>query len=308
MFIADIHGNELIVRKAIGAVKEYKVDYLVIGGDLTGKMIVPVIKDEDGYHATFKGNTFKASNEEELEKVFQELRFRAAYPVVLTREEVEELKEDQAKVEELFKEVTVKEIEHLVKLLEGYSKDHDIVLTPGNDDIFEIDDVIKSSGKIVFPLEKVVEFPLGYQMISMDYTTPTPWNTPRECSEKDLWKKLKREADRIMVEWKKVICNFHEPPYGTSIDQAPKLDENLQPIYKLGELETEHVGSKSVLKFMEEYQPLLGLHGHIHEAPGYDKVGTTLVFNPGSEYQYGELKGIIFDFDREGIKNWFKIG
>jgi Icc-related predicted phosphoesterase len=279
-----------------------------MGGDLTGKMIVPVIKEGDKYYANFKGNRFKASDEKELEQVFKELRFRAAYPVVLTRDEVEEIRSDQSKVEELFKEVTVKEIEHLVSLLEVFSKDHDIILTPGNDDIFDIDDVIRRSDKIIYPLKRVVEFPLGYEMISMDYTTPTPWNTPRECSEKELWKKLKKEADRIDTGWKKVICNFHEPPYGTSIDLAPKLDENLQPVYKLGELETEHVGSKSVLKFMKEYKPLLGLHGHIHEAPGYDKIGDTMIFNPGSEYQYGELKALIFDLDREGVKNWFKIG
>jgi len=308
MYVADAHGNELILRKAVGACREHKVDVLIIGGDLTGKVIVPIIDKGDRYEASFRGNKFIAKSKDDLERVMNEIRYRAAYPVVLTQGEVQEIKEDPAKLDKLFKDVTIEETKHLIGVLEEIVGDIITIMTPGNDDIFEIDDVLKQSNKIIYPLERVVELPLGYQVISMDYTTETPWNTPREVSDSKLWKKLEKEAKRVSVPWNKVICNFHEPPYGTTIDLAPKLDENLQPIYKLGELETQHVGSRSVYKFMEKYQPLLGLHGHIHESPGYDRIKKTLVFNPGSEYQYGELKALIIDLDRDGISNWFKIG
>ncbi len=308
VYIADAHGNELIIRKAVSACREYKADVLIIGGDLTGKVIVPIIDKGDRYEASYKGNKFVANSRDDLERVKTEIRYRAAYPVVLTEDEVQEIKEDPQKLDSLFKDVTIEETKHIVSVLDNIVDDIITIMTPGNDDIFEIDEVLKSSERIIYPLERVVELPLGYQMISMDYTTETPWNTPREVSDRKLWKKLEKEAKRVSVSWDKVICNFHEPPYGTTIDLAPKLDENLQPIYKLGELETEHVGSKSIYKFMEKYQPVLGLHGHIHESPGYDKIGRTMIFNPGSEYQYGELKAIILDLDRDGLSNWFRIG
>lgn len=308
MYVADAHGNELIIRKAISACREHGVDVLIIGGDLTGKVMVPIIDKGDKYEASFRGNKFIAKSKEDLVRVMNEIRYRAAYPVVLTEDEVQEIKEDRAKLDKLFKDVTIEEIKHLIGVLEEIVGDIITIMTPGNDDIFEIDDILKRSNNIIYPLERVIELPLGYQVISMDYTTETPWNTPREVNDSKLWKKLEKEAKRVSAPWNKVICNFHEPPYGTTIDLAPKLDENLQPIYKLGELETQHVGSKSVLKFIEKYQPLLGLHGHIHESPGYDRIKNTLVFNPGSEYQYGELKALIIDLDRDGISNWFKIG
>lgn len=308
MYIADAHGNELILRKAVGACREHQVDVLLIGGDLTGKVIVPIIDKGDKYEVSFRGNKFTARNRDELKKVMNEIRYRAAYPVVMSQNKVEEVKEDPSKLDTLFKEVTIAETEHIITVLEEVVGDMTTIMTPGNDDIFEIDNVIRKSDKIIFPLGRTIDLPLGYQIISMDYTTETPWNTPREVDESKLWKMLEKEAKKVSVSWNKVICNFHEPPYGTTLDLAPKLDENLQPIYKLGELETQHVGSKSVYKFISKYQPLLGLHGHIHESPGYDKINKTLVFNPGSEYQYGELKALIIDLDREGITNWFKIG
>jgi Icc-related predicted phosphoesterase len=308
-FTADIHNSELIFRKILSIPSLYNPDVMIISGDLTGKAIVPIIKKEDGsYICTFQGEKHVMKNEKEVKEFETKLLNKGIYPHICSKEEVVELQNDQAKLDALFKKLTVKRIEYWVRELEEKVPENVMVLMmPGNDDIWEIDEIISSSKRVINPLKKVVNMEYGYQIISLDYVNPTPWNTPREADENEIMKMLEKYLEKI-ENTGKVICNFHCPPYNTNIDLAPKLDKKLRPVYKFGELELQHVGSKSIRKFMEKYSPLLGLHGHIHEAEGYDKVGRTLVINPGSQYSAGMLKGIIVDLDRNGIIRWFKIG
>jgi len=308
-FTADIHNSELVFRKILSIPSLYNPDVMIISGDLTGKAIVPIIKKEDGsYICTFQGEKHVMKNEKEVKEFETKLLNKGIYPHICSKEEVVELQNDQAKLDALFKKLTVKRIEYWVRELEEKVPENVMVLMmPGNDDIWEIDEIISSSKRVINPLKKVVNMEYGYQIISLDYVNPTPWNTPREADENEIMKMLEKYLEKI-ENTGKVICNFHCPPDNTNIDLAPKLDKKLRPVYKFGELELQHVGSKSIRKFMEKYSPLLGLHGHIHEAEGYDKVGRTLVINPGSQYSAGMLKGIIVDLDRNGIIRWFKIG
>jgi Icc-related predicted phosphoesterase len=308
-FTADIHNSELVFRKILSISSLYNPDVMIISGDLTGKAIVPIIKKEDGsYICTFQGEKHVMKNEKEVKEFETKLLNKGIYLHICSKEEVVELQNDQAKLDALFKKLTVKRIEYWVRELEEKVPENVMVLMmPGNDDIWEIDEIISSSKRVINPLKKVVNMEYGYQIISLDYVNPTPWNTPREADENEIMKMLEKYIEKI-ENTGKVICNFHCPPYNTNIDLAPKLDKKLRPVYKFGELELQHVGSKSIRKFMEKYSPLLGLHGHIHEAEGYDKVGRTLVINPGSQYSAGMLKGIIVDLDRNGIVRWFKIG
>lgn len=308
-FTADIHNSELVFRKILSIPSLYNPDVMIISGDLTGKAIVPIIKKEDGSSiCTFQGEKHVMKNEKEVKEFETKLLNKGIYPYICSKEEVTELQNDQAKLDALFKKLTVERIEYWVRELEEKVPENVMVLMmPGNDDIWEIDEIISSSKRVINPLKKVVNMEYGYQIISLDYVNPTPWNTLREADENEIMKMLEKYLEKI-ENTGKVICNFHCPPYNTNIDLAPKLDKKLRPVYKFGELELQHVGSKSIRKFMEKYSPLLGLHGHIHEAEGYDKVGRTLVINPGSQYSAGMLKGIIVDLDRNGIIRWFKIG
>jgi len=308
-FTADIHNSELVFRKILSIPSLYNPDVMIISGDLTGKAIVPIIKKEDGsYICTFQGEKHVMKNEKEVKEFETKLLNKGIYSHICSKEEVTELQNDQAKLDALFKKLTVERIEYWVRELEEKVPENVMVLMmPGNDDIWEIDEIISSSKRVINPLKKVVNMEYGYQIISLDYVNPTPWNTPREADENEIMKMLEKYLEKI-ENTGKVICNFHCPPDNTNIDLAPKLDKKLRPVYKFGELELQHVGSKSIRKFMEKYSPLLGLHGHIHEAEGYDKVGRTLVINPGSQYSAGMLKGIIVDLDRNGIIRWFKIG
>ncbi len=62
----------------------------------------------------------------------------------------------------------------------------------------------------------------------------------------------------------------------------------------------ERFGSKAVRETIKKYQPEVGLHGHIHESRGAQKIGRTMCLNPGSDYSADLLRGAIVDFDANG--------
>lgn len=310
MYVADIHGSETVWRKWISAQLMYEVDVSILAGDLSGKVIVPIIKENNGtYTCRHEGRVEKASHENELEEIKGRLQARGIYPYVSTQEEVQQLKSTPEKLEEFFTQVITDNLDRILAVIEEkVPPEKTIIVTPGNDDVLGVDAVIDKHKRIINPLGKLVKLPMGYEMISMEYSNRTPWNTPRECSEEELWKRLEALVPLVSGNWRKIVCNFHAPPYGGRLDLAPKLDKNLRPVHNLGVPEYANVGSKSVRRFLEKYQPLMSLHGHIHEASGTDQVGKTTAFNPGSEYTTGVFRGVLVELDEHGIANWFKIG
>lgn len=308
-FSADVHGSELVWRRWLTVPRHFKADIIILAGDLTGKSIIPIVAKEDGTCSCRAfGRLHNAEDEKGLNKIKEDLRRHGSYPYVCSLKEVEELQKNPRRVEELFEKLMVEGVERWIKMLdEKIPKETKAIVMPGNDDIFEIDGVINKSERVINPLGKVISLCFDYELISLDYCNPTPWDSPRECSEDELWKKLKKLAGMVEGNWDKVVCNFHCPPYGTRLDIALKL-KNLRPVYTRGEPEREHVGSKSIQRFMKEYQPLIGLHGHIHECPAYDHIGKTVVLNPGSEYDAGILRGFIVEFTKDGIDKWYKVG
>lgn len=309
-FSTDVHGSEIVWRKWLSIPKLYKVDIMILSGDLTGKAIVPIVKQKDGtYSCKLFGEKKIIRDEGTLREVEEAAKNSGHYPVTLTPEEVKELRGDPKKLNTLFLKVIKERMEGWLELLEEKLPSNvEAVVMPGNDDEFVIDPVIKQHERVIYPLERCIPIFSEFEMISLDYTNPTPWNTPRECSEKDLEKRLRKISNLVTTGWKKVICNFHCPPYGANIDLAPKLDKQLRPVSSfISPTIREHVGSKAIYRFIEGKQPLLGLHGHIHESSGFDYIKSTQVFNPGSEYSEGVLSGFIFEFTEEGIKKWWKV-
>jgi Icc-related predicted phosphoesterase len=101
------------------------------------------------------------------------------------------------------------------------------------------------------------------------------------------------------------IFNLHCPPFDTPLDEAPELDKTLKPVVRTGgEVSMIHVGSTTVRQLIEKRSPLLGLHGHIHEARGFIKIGRTLCINPGSEYGEGLLRGALLNIDKKGVMSY----
>ena len=292
----DFHGNESVWRKALRTGTYYKADVVMVCGDLTGKAIVPIVRRKtDEWFWSARGRGGKLHSKKEVERAKNEIRNMGYYPYETTPEEVEDLKSHPEKVNALFIKLMRETLQRWIRMAEEIVPENvKIIVNPGNDDVFEIDDIIEKSERVIYPLGRVVQLDDTYPLISCEWVNPTPWKTPRECSEKELMKKLEKEFNRV-DSYENLICNFHAPPYDTPIDLAPKLDKQLRVVMRGGAPVMEHVGSKAVREAIERYQPFICLHGHIHESAGYVRIGRTLCVNPGSEYTQGILRGYVID-------------
>jgi len=303
LFATDLHGSDLCFRKLINAVKIYKADVLIIGGDITGKAIVPVIEEKGIYTASFFDSTHTAKNKDELEKLIKYIKDVGFYPYQLTKEEFENIKDDHEKQMEIFKHLMMERLKEWIKTLEDHfaKTNVKVFIMPGNDDYYFIDEILNSSDYVVNSDKKVVQIDDYHEMITIGESNITPWKCPRDVTEEELSKIIEQLVSQVS-NIDKSIFNIHVPPYGTKIDLCPKLDEQLRIVHKAGQIIMDHAGSKAVYDAIKKYQPLLGLHGHIHEAKGFDKIGKTLILNPGSEYAEGILHVAIINVDKDKVK------
>lgn len=309
-FSTDAHGSTAIWKKWVRVPEFHKADMLLLCGDLTGKALIPLVKQSDGTYKThYFGRGWQLKSEEEVVEMEARLADCGVYPFRTTPEEITEMQSDPKLVDKMMNDSMAKRIDEWLAFLVSKvdTKKVQVMAMPGNDDEFLIDKVIKSykDRGVIWCLDGVVEIG-GFETISMEYVNPTPWNTPREANEKDLKKKI----DDLVKKLKnpsKAIFNFHCPPYNTRLDLAPKLDKTLRPVTAAGEVEMIHVGSKAIREAEEQYQPMMGLHGHIHESYASDKLGNTSVVNPGSEYGEGILRGYIIEFTKEGVDRFWKV-
>ena len=299
-FTTDIHGSERCFKKFVNAGKFYNAQVLILGGDITGKGLVPIVKlPNDNYRANYQGRD-EVVSKSELPKLEEEIRFNGFYPYVTTEEELEVLENNPERRKEVFRSVIKHTLEDWVLLATERLKPLGIkiYISPGNDDDPVVDEALMVSSYVVNPDMKVVDIVDGAEMLSYGYSNPTPWNSPREKSEEQIYAELKELASKMDYN-KFTIFNIHVPPHNTPLDIAPKLDSTLKPVVESGSVATENVGSKSVRKIIEEFQPDLGLHGHVHESAGSTKIGKTVSLNPGSEYSDGILRGVLINLDEK---------
>ncbi len=300
-FVTDIHGSNTCFRKYLNALKIYDVDVGILLGDLTGKLLIPIVeKAGGGWHTTLMGQYTEVPDKEELEKLKKTIELMGYYWVHQTPAEFKEFKENPKKVDTLFKELMVSRLKEWVALADErlVNTPYKVYMAPGNDDHFEVDKIIEDSQAIVNCNNKNVM--LGeHEMITFAWTNPTPWNTPREKPDEELEPMLE-ELVSTVKEKSTAIFNFHAPPYGFALDLAPELTKDLVQAAD----RKIHVGSHAVTKMIEKYQPLLGLHGHIHESRGVQKIRKTTIFNPGSEYSEGILKGVMIVLEKGKVKDY----
>jgi uncharacterized protein len=303
-FATDIHGSDICWKKFINAGKFYEADVLVLGGDMTGKAIVPIVRlDEYSHRASLLEQPFELHTEEELQDFEKRVRSRGYYPYRTTPEEIDELDQDPEKVDDVFRAEVFKTLEQWVDFAEAKLKDSDIrcYVCPGNDDMSFVDEVIRSSSCIQLAEGEVIDLDRHHQMISSGWSNITPWHTYREESEDALSERYAAMIARL-DEPRLSIFNIHVPPFGSLLDDAPELDENLRPKYAGNAVHP--VGSRSLRQAIEKHQPLLGLHGHIHESRGATRIGHTLCINPGSMYEQGSLLGALIQLGRNKIDNY----
>jgi len=304
-FITDVHASDRCFRKFLNAAKVYKVDALILGGDITGKVMVPIVDKGDGSYSLDLFGEARVVRKEKLEETEKALLNAGQYYFVTTSKELEELRADKGKSDAIFNECILSLIRSWLVLAEERLKGTNVkcYISPGNDDKLEVDGVLKDSGHVINPENRLVELDGGYEMITLGVSNPTPWNSPREVSEEKFGEMIEALASQIKRPQNSVF-SLHVPPYNTELDKAPAVTDDFRYVREGLGVKVIHIGSTAVRNSLEKYQPLLGLHGHVHEAKGFVKVGRTLCLNPGSEYSDGILRGALVNLDGGRVKEF----
>jgi Icc-related predicted phosphoesterase len=309
-FVSDVHGSEKCFRKFVNAAKFYATDTLILGGDITGKVLVPITEQPDGRYRLLLFGDEVVAKKGNLPEYEREIADAGQYSFVASAAEMSELEHDKAKVDSIFLEKMKERLRGWLELAESRLKGTEVLcyISPGNDDKFEIDSVLKDLGHIVNPENRVVEVASEFEMITLGYANPTPWKSPRELPEEKLGAMIEALASGLK-EPSKAIFNLHVPPYGTEIDKAPAVSEDFNYVKSgLGAGQIIPAGSTAVRESIEKHQPMLGLHGHIHESRGFVNIGRTLCINPGSEYSGGILRGALVNLEGGKVKEFLLMG
>lgn len=310
-FATDLHGSDRCFRKFVNAAKHYEVDHIIIGGDLTGKVVFPIERLSSGYAADYGDRHYVDMSEDECRELKKLIRDRGSYYVVGTRDELRELA-DSAASEEVFRRVARESVAEWVRLAEERLRGAGIrcFITPGNDDHPEIDDVLKDSDVVEYVEGQVIALDDTYQMVTTGYANETPWHSPRELSEGDLAARIDDMFAKASPDLR-TLAVLHVPPYNSTLDQAPAVEVvNGEIRVKMsgGSPMMVGAGSTAVRGAIERYQPLLSLHGHIHESRAAERIGKTLCINPGSEYSSGILTSVIVSLSGDEAKYQFVNG
>ncbi len=311
-FTTDVHGSTVVFKKFINSAKFYEAQVIILGGDMVGKMIVPLVEQANhGYHANYLGKVYELASEEEAQHLEQTLENSGLYPVRVSPEEVKAFGEDKSLVEKRFGELASSRVSTWLQIADERLRGTGIkcFVQPGNDDPYEIDSAFGQSECVTNVDQTLVMLDEDHEMISIGAANQTPWNCPRDLPEEELTRRIEAVAGKLKNP-SMAVFNLHVPPFDTNLDVAPELDANLTPKLSLsGGFKMAPVGSKAVRAAIEKYQPLLGLHGHIHESRSAQKIGKTMCINPGSEYGEGVLRGVVIELSKNKLESYtFTMG
>jgi len=299
-YACDIHGSEPTYRKFLNAAKFYEVDALVFGGDLMGKLLIPIVREADGtYRARLQGQNHHIRGDEEMERFKRTLQTLGFYWQEMDPDEYRTYEGQQDRIDTLFDVLAKERLADWVALAEERLEGSGVraYLCGGNDDTDEVLTALDEAprDRVVNAENRVVPIDDEHVLVTVGYSTPTPWQTPREKTEPEIAEVIEKVVAEV-PDPSRAVFNFHCPPLDSSLDTCLKLDasvwpptpviENRQPVYY-------GAGSQAVTDALRRYQPTMGLHGHIHESRGMNRYGRTPAFNPGSEYGEGVLRGLI---------------
>lgn len=300
-YAADLHGSEKCFGKFLNAASYYDVGLLILGGDLTGKALVPVVRREDGgYEARFLGRTAVAHDEAELREIEKQVRLNGFYPYRCDLDELRDLQDDEALRKTKFEDVMRRDVSRWLEMADERLRETSVrcLAMPGNDDGDFVGEVLAQAQRIENCDERVIDVE-GFQVLSLGYSNPTPWHTPRELPEEEIRARIARLAGKLDP-GRPAIFNLHAPPYDSGLDSAPEIGEDLRLVGGAA-ARTVPVGSRAVRQAVEEFQPMLSLHGHIHESRGAARINGSVCLNPGSEYNVGILRGVIVGVGRQRV-------
>jgi len=303
-FATDIHASDLVFRKFLNAGNYYHADALIYGGDITGKALVFIERGSEGkYQADFLG-THHVVTEAELTGLTQKIMDRGYYYTVMDRDQIESCMSSKPEMQKVMTEEMVKRLNRWLEIGRGLyaNSAKKVYLLLGNDDPRDVLDAIRraSNENLVDINEKTFVVDGGIEGIGVPFSNITPWKLPGDLPEDELQRRIEVLASQVN-DVEHSIFMIHVPPIDTAIDEAPMLQDLKLKVDVTG-IQMTHVGSTAVRAVIEKYQPMISLHGHIHESRGVAKIGRTLCINPGSEYEQGVLRGAIINIDEKSKK------
>ncbi len=193
-YAADIHGSDTCWRKFLKAGDFYGVDVIILGGDLTGKAMVAVVRGPGGtWRAQFLGRVAEARESDELRALEAQIRFNGFYPYRCEPEELARLDTDPAARQSRFEEVMRDDVQRWMDLAAERLRGSPVtcLVMPGNDDGDYVADVVAQSAPAGNAEERLTEVK-GVQFLSLGYSNITPWHTDRELGEDQLSEKIER--------------------------------------------------------------------------------------------------------------------
>jgi Icc-related predicted phosphoesterase len=301
-FASDLHGSEKCFRKFLNGATAYGADVLILGGDIGGKALQPIVNAGDEYVTTFRGTEHRAVTDEELRALE---RMIADYGYYGYRAEPGEMeaRQQEGSLEALFTDLMKRRLEEWVALADERLRPREIPVfwMLGNDDPPELAEILDRAPWGENAEGKVLQIE-DHELVSYGYSNRTPWDSYRELDEDELGPRLEEMTSRLQRP-EGAIFNLHVPPYDSGLDQAPQLNADLRVQQSLGQVKFGPVGSTAVRRAIEQAGPLLSLHGHVHESAGFSKIGRTLAVNPGSDYGTGALNGAIIRLERDKVKS-----
>ena len=308
---SDFHAAEKAWRKFLNAIKlnVYKADIALVAGDFTGKAIVPIVETDGAYEAELFGVHRRAGSAEDLATLERDIADVGYYSTVMSAAEADRLSTDPEARDELLHGLMNDRMEKWLALATERLASGGVPLfvIPGNDDDFGIDPILDRDD--FFPQNadgQVLDMPGGLQLLAYGWSNHTPWDTPREVSEDELYERLDALAAQVR-DPRRAVFMIHVPPHDSGLDTAPILNENLRPTVSAGDVLRGPVGSTAVRRVIEKYQPLLSVHGHIHESGGERRIGQTVALNPGSEANHGILRGYLVDIGPKGVERTLRV-
>lgn len=308
VYTSDLHGSNLAFRKLLNTALTYKTHAVIVGGDVTGKAMVPILHRGGVYESHLFGVKEVARSASELEALKIRIANVGFYPLVVEPDEAKELEADVKRREEVFLRLMLNRVAEWLELAERHLRPRGVqfYFMPGNDDVYEIDSVIATSDYVRNPDGQRFWLDDDHEIVGVGAANMTPWMCPRDLEEDALRERLE-QVMHLLENPSKAVCVFHCPPYDSQLDLAPELDHQMRIVAHGGQILLKPVGSKAVREIIERYQPLLSLHGHIHESPGFRKIGRTLCVNPGSEYAEGILRAVLINLERDRVKGYMPI-
>lgn len=301
-FATDVHGSEQCFRKFLNAGIAYRPDVMVLGGDVAGKAVQAIDDLGDGrFRTTFRGHLYEISTPEELARVERLISDLGYYPYVCPPGELDRRIADGS-VEELLEDLMERRLVDWMALADERLRRSSIPAfwMLGNDDPPRLAEVLERAPWGSHAEGRVLDID-GYSLVSWGFSNPTPWDSFREQSELELEARYD-ELFAGVADPHRAVFNAHVPPYDSGLDSAPMLDAELTVEQAGGQVKLGPVGSTAVRKAIERYQPLVSLHGHVHESAGFRRIGSTLAVNPGSDYGTGSLNGALLTLSGDRLK------